>query len=296
MLNSLKDNIAVINQQGEILCVNNSWITFGQSNGVDKSFTWEKVNYLTVCDNSAAIGDEFGIMAASGIRQVIAEELEEFYIEYPCHSPFEQRWFSMRVSPIKDENLSLLVITHQNITQRKIAEESTLALARIDGLTNVYNRRYFDDFLHSEWQRCKGLQLSMSLIMVDLDHFKLLNDEYGHMVGDECLRQVGKVLSKLTRRTSDMCARYGGEEFAIILGGSTTEYALDMAGKVMHEIAKLAFPHKASPVKSVVTASVGVATLLPHKHTEPLELLKAADTELYLAKSQGRDQVSYYAA
>lgn len=147
VLDTITEHIVVIDSEGSILFVNNSWNEFGQKNACVIDEEWIGINYLTECDHASDMGDDFGTQAAIGIRSVINAEEDKFYFEYPCHSQNDKRWFMMRVTPfsLKDENC--FVISHQNITERKLAEEEVYKLSRIDGLTDIANRRHFDDFL-----------------------------------------------------------------------------------------------------------------------------------------------------
>ena len=237
------------------------------------------------------MGDDFGIQAAKGIRSVISKETEDFYFEYPCNSPDEKRWFMMRVTPFTLENIDYFVISHQNITERKLAEEKLLDLSRLDGLTGIANRRYFDNFLEEEWRRCHRLGLPISLAIIDLDYFKLLNDHYGHQTGDECLKAVAKSLKQFVRRPSDLCARYGGEEFSLVFGNTGKDQAKVLINKALEEIRLLNIPNEESPTHPTLTASIGLTSMLPDEKSNEHELLKRADDLLYEAKRSGRNQV-----
>ena len=237
------------------------------------------------------MGDDFGIQAAKGIRSVISKETEDFYFEYPCNSPDEKRWFMMRVTPFTLENIDYFVISHQNITERKLAEEKLLDLSRLDGLTGIANRRYFDNFLEEEWRRCHRLGLPISLAIIDLDYFKLLNDHYGHQTGDECLKAVAKSLKQFVRRPSDLCARYGGEEFSIIFGNTSTDQAKVLVDKVLEAIRSLNFPNEKSPTHPTLTASIGLTAMLPDDSSNEQELIGRADELMYEAKRNGRNQI-----
>lgn len=145
VLDTIEDHITVIDRDGEIIYVNHSWEMFGEDNACS-IHDWDHVNYLTICAESATMGDEYGKQAVVGIRQVIDGELESFYFEYPCHSPEEKRWFMMRVTPLHFNDITYYSISHITITERIEAEEKLLNLSRIDGLTHLYNRRHFDTF------------------------------------------------------------------------------------------------------------------------------------------------------
>jgi diguanylate cyclase (GGDEF)-like protein len=166
--------------------------------------------------------------------------------------------------------------------------------AHIDGLTQVANRRRFDAYLLQEWARHARIQQPLSLLICDVDHFKLYNDRYGHQAGDECLRAVAKALSQ-GRRSNDLVARYGGEEFALVLPHTDLTGAILVAQRVCRVVAAAAIAHDASPVADRVTISIGVASTTP-SGTEAAgarALIGEADRNLYLAKQRGRNRVSH---
>jgi diguanylate cyclase (GGDEF)-like protein len=166
--------------------------------------------------------------------------------------------------------------------------------ARIDGLTQIANRRRFDEYLFQEWSRHIRMQQPLSLLICDVDHFKLYNDGQGHQAGDECLKSVAKAI-KQCYRAGDLVARYGGEEFAMVLPQTNRTGAVQVAERVRAAVAAAALPHPASPVCDRVTVSVGVASMTPPPQapSDPRTLIQQADRHLYLAKKLGRNQVSY---
>jgi diguanylate cyclase (GGDEF)-like protein/PAS domain S-box-containing protein len=164
-------------------------------------------------------------------------------------------------------------------------------LSTMDGLTGISNRRRFDEFMDREWRRSIRQYSELSLLLIDIDYFKQFNDRYGHLQGDDCLRQIAATLSKTVRRAGDLVARYGGEEFACVLFRTGEERAVKVARKIVDEIARLAIPHESSTVAGYVTVSIGVATAVPAKGREYPELIGKADECLYAAKHQGRNRV-----
>lgn len=167
--------------------------------------------------------------------------------------------------------------------------------ARIDGLTQIANRRRFDEYLLQEWNRHLRIQQPLSLLICDVDHFKLYNDHYGHQAGDECLKSVAKAINHCFR-TGDLVARYGGEEFALVLPHTTVAGAVQVAERVRTTVAAAALPHATSPVCNQVTVSIGVActTPRPKDAAGARTLVEEADRNLYLAKHRGRNRVSYH--
>jgi diguanylate cyclase (GGDEF)-like protein len=166
-------------------------------------------------------------------------------------------------------------------------------LSQIDGLSGIWNRRRFDEMLQIEWRRAsRGPRAALSLVMVDIDCFKQFNDHYGHLAGDDCIRQVARTLSTSAQRAGDFVARYGGEEFACILPGIDAEGARQFGEKVREEVLQLAIPHEASSAGAQVTISVGVASVAHAGHGSATALVDEADRALYRAKEAGRNRVS----
>jgi diguanylate cyclase (GGDEF)-like protein len=168
-------------------------------------------------------------------------------------------------------------------------------MAGLDHMTGLANRRTFDKELSREWRRAVRERGSLSLLMVDIDFFKRYNDHYGHPAGDECLRAIASLLARTMVRSNDLAARYGGEEFAIILPGSNLDGALMIAERLRDAIAHANLRHEGSS-RGTVTVSIGVASVLPTRTMEESQLIQAADTALYLAKRNGRNQVTVAAA
>lgn len=178
-----------------------------------------------------------------------------------------------------------------SVTQKLyVANKELQRLATTDGLTGVANRRMFDELARREWRRCMRVKQPMSLVMVDVDHFKAYNDTYGHQAGDACLKAVAAQVARAAPRASDLAARYGGEEFVLVLGDTTLDGARWVANNIRQHVSDLRMQHSASPARHV-TISCGVASVTPYDGL-PLEaLLKAADGAMYRAKAQGRNAV-----
>lgn len=190
-----------------------------------------------------------------------------------------------------------IAVQLSSLMQQKKAEEGLRSAyleleraAKIDSLTQIANRRYFDECLRNEWTRLAREQQPLSIILCDVDCFKAYNDRYGHQEGDQCLRQVAKVINQSAKRPADLVARYGGEEFAVILPNTPLEGAMHLAERVRLGINDLRIDHEESIVSPYVTLSLGVSTVIPHRELSPLTLVRMADEALYQAKNQGRDR------
>lgn len=167
-------------------------------------------------------------------------------------------------------------------------------LASLDGLTQLANRRMFDDYLLREWRLQARNKCPLSLIICDIDYFKRYNDSYGHQAGDECLKKVATVLKDVAKRPTDLSARYGGEEFVIILPNTNGEGATRVAQRIKSKIRGLKIEHARSDVDNQLTLSMGLATTIPNEKHSAESLIKKADKALYEAKKNGRNNYLLY--
>jgi len=189
--------------------------------------------------------------------------------------------------------IGIMVILREASNTRRLRHhrDELAALSATDALTCLANRRRFDEFLSMEWARAMRSRTSISLIMIDIDHFKNFNDEYGHAAGDRCLRDVSEAMCTVIVRATDLLARYGGEEFACVLPETRAEHAQAIAEKLRTSVVTLSRKHEKSSAADHVTVSVGVATLQPAPGDDIEELFELADSNLYRAKEQGRNRV-----
>ena len=177
------------------------------------------------------------------------------------------------------------------ITNHLVAEERAELMEQLsttDPLTQLRNRMYFDKEFNKEWRGCSRMACPMSIIMIDLDHFKKLNDKHGHLFGDECLKKAARAIEHEVARPSDCVSRYGGEEFIVLLPNTNSKGAYNISKRMLKAVAGLTFEVDGQVVK--MTCSIGAATTIPDFKQERSELIKAADTALYIAKENGRNQ------
>ena len=219
---------------------------------------------IKAVDASIFMADANGIMCQSGIRHLAVTENGEFIGLLSAMNFFEYY---------------------------KDVEEHLSNLAVHDGLTGIYNRRYFDETLAREWKRTMREKAPLSLIMLDIDYFKKYNDTYGHQAGDECLRQVATTISGALRRPADMAARYGGEEFVVVLPNLKLEDSAKFGETIRAKIEALKMEHKQSDANPFITVSLGIASVVPSSISSYEELVGAADKALYSAKNKGRNRV-----
>ncbi|MCH7311961.1 GGDEF domain-containing protein [Acinetobacter sp. ANC 4805] len=163
-------------------------------------------------------------------------------------------------------------------------------LSQQDALTGLANRRYLDEVLENEWKRSIRHEVPITIMMVDIDCFKLYNDTLGHIQGDQCLRRIAILLGSISSRSGDLAARYGGEEFLLLFSMTDKDQALSQVQRLMELVRNIAIAHPRSNVSKYVTISVGVATMIPHLNDSLSEFISKADHALYVAKSNGRNQ------
>ena len=191
-----------------------------------------------------------------------------------------------------DQKQTMLFLNNMwSILQQKKAEAILKRYSIEDSLTKIANRRRFDEVIDIEWNRLLRSKNKLSVILFDVDFFKLYNDTYGHLQGDFCLKMVSTCIKDQIRRAGELVARYGGEEIAIILPCSDFRSAFKIANSICQKVHDLKIPHSKSSVSDYVTVSAGVATVIPHRDINYLYLLKSVDEELYTAKERGRNQV-----
>ncbi|MFB2938541.1 diguanylate cyclase domain-containing protein [Aerosakkonemataceae cyanobacterium BLCC-F154] len=205
------------------------------------------------------------------------------------NSPWQQQ--DIELACAVTDQLAIAIYQSELYQKLQAANQELKRLATIDGLTQLANRRYFDQYLQVEWRRNRREKTPLALILLDVDYFKFYNDTYGHIAGDDCLKKIALTIKKLVRRPGDLVARYGGEEFAIILPQTDINGAMKIAEIINQKIKQLAILHRNSEVSQYVTVSLGISCMIPNLQTSYLELLTLADQALYHAKEQGRDRL-----
>ena len=190
--------------------------------------------------------------------------------------------------PVNPAVVRARVKTHLTL---KFQSDLLRKLVFLDGLSGVFNRRYFDQQFTVEWARAARSNAPLSIVMIDVDCFKLFNDRYGHQAGDDCLRQIAIAIKGCLKRPADLVARYGGEEFACILADTHFDDAMILASSMEHRIRAMGIPHEDSTVTPIITISVGLATRNVESVGGASELLGLSDSQLYLAKQAGRGRV-----
>ncbi len=189
------------------------------------------------------------------------------------------------------QNTQMVNSLSKSNEQLQNANEKLETLTLEDSLTQLHNRRYFENQLKAEWQRESREQKILTLMVIDIDYFKLYNDTYGHAEGDVCLISVAQILQSCLHRSTDIIARIGGEEFVVMLPDVDIDGALTLAKQMQYQLHLTNLTHATSPLSDNVTVSIGIASIIPDENTTALGLFKAADKALYKAKTKGRNQV-----
>jgi diguanylate cyclase (GGDEF)-like protein len=308
ILDTLSLQVAVIDEASSILYVNQAWRNFGLHFGLQLQTDWFGISYLDICQ---ANEDTNQPALLEGVQQVLSGVRDHFSIDYLCHTPTQEpTWLTLNLQPMQSalaQQGQLFLLTLTNITHHKQVEDRISALTLTDPLTGLANRRRLEQFMRDEWSRAIRHQSSLSVMMVDADHFKQLNDSMGHAAGDDCLRQLATILQGFSNRPGDLAARYGGEEFVLVLGQTTQHEAVKIAERIRQKVMALDIRFAGH---RLMTVSIGIASLgMHHAQSQKEEharnqwlnfsedgnlLLEQADKALYVAKKQGRNRVEVY--
>lgn len=203
--------------------------------------------------------------------------------------------FSIRINSKRKDEIGVLSNAFDFfVTKIQKQKEMLENLSTIDGLTNIANRRKFDETIKSEWNRHKRFDSTITLLLLDVDYFKLYNDFYGHQAGDECLKKIGKVLLNYSKRAGDLAARYGGEEFVLLYLNSEKEDVLKLCEKLKQDINEINIKHEKSEVSDKITLSIGIAVTIPKANDQYGDFIEKADKALYKAKETGRNRAVLY--
>ena len=232
-----------------------------------------------------------GIVSNGEINKDQPPRIWGLLIANQCHSA--RYWQPLEINLLTSLAMQLAIAIQQAqlFEQLESANQKLKSMAYLDFLTQVPNRRRFDEQLESEWHRLAREQKSLSLIMCDIDFFKLYNDTYGHLIGDDCLQQVARSIQQAVERPADLVARFGGEEFAIVLPNTNIDGAINIAKKIQNHITDLKITHESSSISAYVTLSLGIASMVPVTSHPPSILVNMADQALYQAKADGRNQI-----
>ena len=232
---------------------------------------------------------KLGIRANLVVPIIVNDRLWGLLCAHQCSAPrYWQSWESDLLSSLATQ-LAIAIQQAEVYQQLQSANIELQRIANSDCLTQIANRRYFDEYLQKEWRRSARELTPLSLILCDIDFINSYNDTYGHLAGDDCLQQVAKAISRAVKRPADLVARYGGEEFAVILPHTDTAGAIRVAELIRLEVRALKITHATYPLHQYVTLSLGVASAIGNHQSQPSSLIAQADKALYQAKGLGRD-------
>ena len=303
-VDALSAHVAILDADGTILSVNEAWRRFAGANGGQGQFA-EGWNYLNTCDAATGRYAAESGSVAHGIRSVLRGETDLFELEYPCHAPTKNRWFIVRVSRFAGDGPARAVVTHEDVTQRRAAEESLQHNALHDALTGLPNRTLF----HARVAEClrhahRDSGYKFAVLYVDLDRFKLVNDSLGHAAGDRLLTTVAQRLRESLRSTDaiaisdnvidgdqSVVARLGGDEFTVLLDGiKEPSEAARVAERLLATVCQ---PVSLDGNVVEITASIGIA-VGDDTYTAETDLLRDADDAMYKAKDSGKNRYAMF--
>ena len=236
------------------------------------------------------LGLRFNIAISIATLLVLTHLVMGFFLGLPLNELFYMTAMlgaAAVIGGISTYNLEYALRT--NFLETRLLNE----LAERDGLTGLYNRRIFDDYVRRVWRQSRREDVAIAVIFVDIDYFKIYNDLYGHQAGDDCLKKVAGSIARCAKRPFDFAARYGGEEFVLVLYGPPEDYARNLPEQIRCDVMDLSIPHRGSDVDEAVTVSVGVALARAGSKRSLAGAIQAADEAMYQAKSEGRNRVVF---
>ncbi len=285
VFDSLSAQIAVLDRHGTIMQTNAAWRKYAVDSGLSVTPSFVGGNYLEILDCLTGKDPETVLAASAGIASVVSGELAHFQLQHPFFALLGKRWFTMKVTPVHDA-AERIVVSHEDVSNLKVAELASLTLANLDALTGALSRRHFLNLAEQELARSTRYELPLMVLMLDLDHFKRINDRHGHAVGDAVLQGFVQTVTGVLRE-SDLIGRIGGEEFAVLLPNTTLEGGRALAQRIIENV-------RTSPVEVAgecipYTVSIGASCL--SAETSFSALLGMADKALYRAKNGGRNRL-----
>lgn len=289
LINAMPQLVCILDKLGNIIFVNQAWIEAGVARGIPANFDWKGINYLSI----QVINDYAEHPTAREIMQMIAEVLngqrQALSLEYPCHSMEERHWFQLSVSPFHHADERLFIVSHTDVSAIQLKLEEAQLLCLQDPLTEIANRRHFNQYYKQVFARSMQNKHSLSLMLIDIDHFKRINDVYGHTTGDALLVSIAGILNQYCQKQPALAARIGGDEYAL-LSEISLRHAIDLSLTLLHQAQQLNKTY-ACEGEIKISVSIGIASTNPVSFEEKELLYHTADKYLYQAKQGGRNRV-----
>jgi diguanylate cyclase (GGDEF)-like protein/PAS domain S-box-containing protein len=286
VFDSLSAHIAVLDRKGTIVQTNAAWRNYGVDHGYVQAPGFIGVRYLDILDCVTGNDPEIQQAASAGIASVLAGEVPDFQLQRPFYSPADKRWFSMQVTPMRDVE-GRVVVSHEDVTRLKATELENYRLLNTDALTGAFSRNNFLNLAEQELARARRYKLPLMVLVLDLDHFKLINERHGHAIGDAVLQSLVQTLRQVLRE-SDLVGRIGGEEFAVLLPNTTPTGGRALAERIVTLVR--ARPLEVGGGEGIAyTVSLGGASL--SDEATFADLLMMAEAALYRAKRAGCDRL-----
>ena len=283
VFDSISAQMVILDQAGIIVQTNAAWQSYASELACGASVGKP---YLEVLANFIEQDQTTCQTVAAGLAAVVAGDLPDFHVPEPVQSLCKRRWFSIRITPVHDA-AQRTVVMHEDVSVLKRAELASVALANVDALTGAFSRQHFMSLAEQELARTQRYDLPLVVLMLDLDHFKQVNDTYGHHMGDAVLQSFVKTVKSVLRE-SDLMGRIGGEEFAVLLPNTTQDGGLALANRIISEV-RLNLVEEGGK-RVAYTVSIGAGSRSAHASFS--DLLAECDAALYRAKNGGRNQVA----
>lgn len=284
--------VAIMDSQFTIVYVNESWCRLSNQFGPSSNVEWIGYNYYQTKSSSDYDSGEFKASVIQGLTKLKNGVLANFIMEYPSHVDGSS-WYEMKIDRFQYKDGSYFIVSHQDVSERKNLERENQRLTRVDALTNIANRRRFDEFLDYEWHHCRRNQHPISLAIVDIDGLKAINDSFGHDVGDSCLKQVAQKMKQCTGRASDICARLGNDEFVALWGNTSRNQSLKLTHSLLNEINSVPISVLDGDDVGNLEVSIGLCSITPTDN-DFTSFLSMSDSLMYQAKQSGKNRINVW--
>lgn len=290
-LDSSHANIAIVDHTGTIVYVNELWRQYAAKNDAQADFTAIGLNYLEVCKQSVA-ACPYVIDIIDGIESVMRGDTTAYQRIYPCHSPYQHAWYNLRVVPLQAGTQQMYMISHEDKSVEVLLRKALEREGNADRITGLPNRIAFHQALEQQWRRDLRTKSEMSLLLISMDEFDAYAAQFGQSMVEQCTDQVARTLNAFARRPNDFLARIANDDYALILGATTQDDALTIAEQLRNRVERLAIPNSNEALSAMVTISIGLASMTPHRHLNTARLLAKAEAALRRCQNSGGNTIS----
>lgn len=289
--NAMTTPVALLDTELTVMYTNDAWDAFEWTQEQVGHTHWNGANFLKTFLTLATDNSDGIAALMQGFTKIKRDAVAAFDAKFSYEKNSEQRWFNLQCSRFIHEGAFCYLLMKNDISTQQALQNENLKLARIDPLTNIANRRRFDEFLDYEWHHCRRHRQPISLAVIDIDGLKAINEQYGHDSGDSCLKSTARKLKQYTGRATDLCARLGSDEFVVLWGNTSRTQSLKLTHTLLSDINQVPVTSTEGSVVGNIEASIGLCTVTPTDN-DFTSLVSTSDSLMYQAKQSGRNRIN----